>query len=302
MRADKDNPEQLDNIIESIFDSGDARQSALQGDNPVHRTIARLSDKGMQPQLSTTAKKELLQQVLDAMPTADTPKVKPNSNVLRPSFWSGLAKVAAGFVVMLIVSGLIAVPASANSLPGDALYPVKRQVENLQLSITSAPDTRAEMYLNQAQTRLDEWQQLSNQDEYDGQVLDDGLVSINEAVTIALEHDLYGTDLAFHEKLNTTFNAYSAVLTELEVSASAIEDSILTGWQENLDFILRRIIDVGESNIPGDFGCSSPGNWCNTPARSNGNANGNANGRGNGNGNGNANGNGNGNGNGRGRP
>jgi hypothetical protein len=303
-----DNPEKLDNIIKRIFDSGDARQAALQSDNPVYRTVARLSDKAAQPQLTSTAKAQMLQQVLDSMPTAIIPKTKPESNVLHPSFWSGLAKIAAGFVVAMLVAGLVAVPASADSLPGDALYPVKRQVEAVQVAIAFAPEARAEIHLNQAQTRLDEWQQLSNRNEYERQLLDDGLESINESVTIALGNDLYEIDLAFYDELNNTLNAYGEALTALEDSQVIVEDAIVDDWQENLDFIWRRIVDVGESRIPGDFGCGRPGNACNASGNGNGNANsnanGNANGRGTGNATGNATGGGNGrgNGNGRGRP
>jgi hypothetical protein len=253
----------------------------------------------------------MLQQVLDSMSTAAIPKTKPTSNILRPTFWSGLAKVAAGIVAVMLVAGLVAVPASAASLPGDALYPVKRQVETVQRIIAYSPEAKAEVYLSQAQTRLNEWQQLSNRNEYEAQVLDDGLESMNSSITIALDNQLYAKDLAFFDETSNTLTDFGTVLITLEDGDIVIEADVLDSWQEYLDFEWRRIVDVGESRIPGDFGCGRPGNACNAPGNGNGNANGNGNpppspnngnGNANGNGNGNANGNANGNSNGRGRP
>lgn len=312
MSEHTDNPKQLNNIIDNIFESEDVRRAALQGDNPLHRSIARLSDKASQPQLAPTAKANMLQQVLDSVnPTPSVPKVKPHANVIRPTFWTYLAKAAAGFVVAMVVAGLVAVPASADSLPGDTLYPVKRQVEAVQRVMALSPESRAEIYLSQAQTRLEELQQLVEQDEFEESLLDDGFDSINESITIALENDLYDADLGLLVQTDTALNAYGEALSALERNP-LIGDALISQWQESQILAGQRINDVGTSNIPPDFGCGRPGNVCNAPGQTNengnGNANGNSNGNPNGNPNGNSNGNGNGNrngntnGNGRGRP
>lgn len=61
----------------------------------------------------------------------------------------------------LLVGGLVA--ASAQSLPGDPLYGVKREVERVQLALTLDPAANARLRLELANRRLAEAEQLSAQ-------------------------------------------------------------------------------------------------------------------------------------------
>lgn len=64
-------------------------------------------------------------------------------------------------LVMLMSMSGVAVAASQGSLPGDALYHVKRGTERAQLIFVRDPVTRAELQLSFARTRLDEIQQIA---------------------------------------------------------------------------------------------------------------------------------------------
>ncbi len=70
------------------------------------------------------------------------------SSVLR---WA----TALGLFVILLFAGAGTVAASSHSLPGDALYPVKRTTEAVQLILTPASE-RASLHAALAQRRLDE--------------------------------------------------------------------------------------------------------------------------------------------------
>jgi len=75
--------------------------------------------------------------------------------------WPVLAPVRILVVVLVAVWVLIAagggtVYAAQGSLPGDALYPVKTGVENLQLSLTFGTVAKANLHLELAQKRIDE--------------------------------------------------------------------------------------------------------------------------------------------------
>ena len=67
---------------------------------------------------------------------------------------------AGALAVALLVGGLTSAAASDNSLPGDALYPIKLGVEQAQLAITFDPVARARLHAQFAEVRLREAQRL----------------------------------------------------------------------------------------------------------------------------------------------
>jgi len=62
---------------------------------------------------------------------------------------------AAAVLILVILSGGITA-ASASSVPGDVLYPVKRAAEQVELVIATSPEQRAEVFLKQARRRAEE--------------------------------------------------------------------------------------------------------------------------------------------------
>ena len=51
--------------------------------------------------------------------------------------------------------------ASQQSLPGDALYPIKRGIEHFEVAVAWSDHARGSEYLDQASTRLDEISDLT---------------------------------------------------------------------------------------------------------------------------------------------
>jgi hypothetical protein len=66
----------------------------------------------------------------------------------------GLAAATGAFVVVGGTTGIAS--ASADALPGDLLYPVKRGVEQIDLALTTDPTERGRLELELADTRLEE--------------------------------------------------------------------------------------------------------------------------------------------------
>ena len=66
------------------------------------------------------------------------------------------ALVVTTVVWALVIAGGTTVHASQDSLPDDALYPVKTAVENLRLAIARTPEARADLHLELAERRVQE--------------------------------------------------------------------------------------------------------------------------------------------------
>ncbi|MCL2543844.1 MAG: DUF5667 domain-containing protein [Nocardioidaceae bacterium] len=89
----------------------------------------------------------------DATALRLTPKQRRGSRERR------IAAVLGGFAVVA-ATGSMAM-ASQSSLPGDVLYPVKRAIENAHANIQTSPDGKAQVLLQNADTRLSEVEQLT---------------------------------------------------------------------------------------------------------------------------------------------
>jgi len=83
---------------------------------------------------------------------------KDASSRLKPSWRFVLASLAALALLALSGNGLLV--ASARSLPGDVLYPVKRSVEKTQLNLLSDPAQRQLLQQEFSQRRVDETKSL----------------------------------------------------------------------------------------------------------------------------------------------
>ena len=82
----------------------------------------------------------------------------PRAGFTRPVKWTAAAAMAL-LVAILIFSGLVA--ASSGSLPGQALYGLKRFRERVDLALTSSPVDKAQRYLSLASARLAELDALN---------------------------------------------------------------------------------------------------------------------------------------------
>jgi hypothetical protein len=86
----------------------------------------------------------------------------------RVPFWGWQRRWAVALVIVLVIllAGVGMVSASASSLPGDTLYPVKTTTEKVQGFFTFGREAKANFYMKLAQRRLDELKLLaeSNRD------------------------------------------------------------------------------------------------------------------------------------------
>ncbi len=67
------------------------------------------------------------------------------------------------FLAIIVGPSMAAVNAAKGSLPGDALYPVKRSLERARLSFTFSTSRRAELEVDLVSTRLHELQRLTKE-------------------------------------------------------------------------------------------------------------------------------------------
>ena len=91
----------------------------------------------------------------------------------------GLMPVIVAFLVCLIL--VTAVTTASASVPGDALYPVKRVTEQVRLTLTSGP-LQAALHLNLAQERLVELRTLAERREVPTNLLTE--ISVETAVVL----------------------------------------------------------------------------------------------------------------------
>jgi hypothetical protein len=99
----------------------------------------------------------------------------------RQSLWRRAVFAVALIVVSLVLLGF-AVSASASSVPGDVLYPVKRAAEQVRLTLVP-PQEQIELHVEFARQRLEELQVLADR----GEVSEDLLAEIAAGTTLVLE-------------------------------------------------------------------------------------------------------------------
>lgn len=108
------------------------------------------------------------------------PANRPRWAIALPKWrWAFSALTAVFLVVFLMMSTLVT--ASADALPGSALYPVKRAAEGAWLAVTPKR-YEAGIHLRLAQRRLSEIQALCEEGVFDGTVLEAMLAQIDEAL------------------------------------------------------------------------------------------------------------------------
>ncbi len=91
-------------------------------------------------------------------------QMRPASPPRRAGWWPAPRAAVALLVLALVVAGTGgAVAASAQSLPGDALYGVKRTVEQTQLLFTLDDDSRSQLQGELDERRVEEVQALTTQ-------------------------------------------------------------------------------------------------------------------------------------------
>lgn len=133
------------------------------------------------PRLSPTDRSDLRERILAR--AAQLPQPQPQPPARRPVFmprrW--LPAVVSALVAFVLIFG--ALPALAQpALPGDVLYPVKRAVEQVRLTLASVAE-RPDIYLDLARTRLNEYEALSMRGTPSAELLDEATREIGLALS-----------------------------------------------------------------------------------------------------------------------
>ncbi len=108
----------------------------------------------------------------------------------RPPFFAPYRKLAAMIALVVLLTMAAsggAVAASANSLPGDFLYPLKRLWEAIILALSSLNHAQDDVWLHLAETRLDEAESLAERGLLNETILIDLYHSTAEAIYLADE-------------------------------------------------------------------------------------------------------------------
>lgn len=135
------------------------------------------------PQMSA-ASVDLLEMRLRAQMQMQASSIS-EEKVIRPARWLPLSRAAAIFLIVFLASlgsGAGAVAASANAVPGDWLYGLKRLWEAIVLALTPLTGEADDLYLTIAERRLDEVEQLSQR----GMLTDAALLDLYGATAQAI--------------------------------------------------------------------------------------------------------------------
>ncbi|MFQ5594998.1 MAG: DUF5667 domain-containing protein [Anaerolineae bacterium] len=165
----------------------------------------------------------------------------------RPLAWLWPARrwavTVAALLVLFLAASTTAVVASANSLPGSPLYPVKIAAEEVRLTLTRAPEPRARLHMERAQRRNQELNALLAQEApVGGELL---VSSLNEAE--AALQELSHVPAELRSEALETYAAFAAA------QADALElarDRMTPAQQPLLDSTAdqyRRLADVARN-------------------------------------------------------
>jgi hypothetical protein len=139
-----------------------------------------------------------------------------------------LALLSLALVLMLLASGIGVASVSADALPGDTLYSVKRGVEELRLFLTIRPDKDAELLLAFTTERLQEIEDLleANPSQDLSFVLQEYESMLSQLLEIAQEEDVLENPNTI-ELINRGISHHEEVLQSvLEKAPPAAQDGL----------------------------------------------------------------------------
>ena len=182
MIPESPNPsDDLQRRLDRAIPPGDGPLPPIEGDDPLVKAARRLAD-APSVELSNAALDRIearLMAHVDALERFQPAATRPRRTSPRVVRW--LAYAAAACLVMVMVAGGATV-ASADSLPGDTLYSVKRTVEQVRLALVAGADEAA-LRVELAERRLDEFAALLSRDEVYPRALEEASEELERALT-----------------------------------------------------------------------------------------------------------------------
>lgn len=120
--------------------------------------VRELEPPAPRPEFALSLREQLMAEAQTAL-TPASPLALPARRRARER------RLTAAAAVFTLVGGTAGMAAAAqDALPGDALYPIKRGIEDARLSVQSDADSRGRSYLEQASSRLEEADRLVQDD------------------------------------------------------------------------------------------------------------------------------------------
>jgi hypothetical protein len=194
----------------------------------------RISTAGVYPtsEFKLRAAKAL---ALEMATNATHSKTSHGLPVLRNIFsFKNLAfRFALGIVIFSLLSGGVIYGAN-DSLPGDILYPVKRGIEDVRLTLALAPESKAEIHLYLITERVEETiKVLSLEHHITGMVLQDIPANINKSI-LSISESTNARDKLLQRLIDVSNSEYDTLAI---FSGSLPEDdsSLLTHTLEALN-------------------------------------------------------------------
>ena len=155
--------------------------------------IALLAKRLDAPQMSPSSVQALEMRLRGQMLATNKPEINVHVPAPNRSPFAPLSKLAAMIAIVFLFAlgtGGGAVAASANSLPGDTLYGLKRLWEAILLALSSLTNNVDDVWLHLAQTRLDEAETLAGRGTVNSVVYADVYEATAQAILLVDEATL----------------------------------------------------------------------------------------------------------------
>ena len=160
------NPEEL---ARRLDDSMASRLRRQQADDPrieiAHR-LANTQYPAMSPEMSARIQSKMIAAHRQKMGRQRVP---------RPQY-TAVFRWAAVLAAAVVFFSAASMPAVANSVPGQLWYPIKRNLESIEVLVASS--NQAEVHLTQAERRISEIQILLQQQVFDADLMIDAHTSL----------------------------------------------------------------------------------------------------------------------------
>ena len=203
--------------IAACLDAYPAHAAELETDLKLMLLTTRLK----QPRLQAEAVSTFERQIYRAMP------VKPKEDkVIRLNPFAAMSRTAAAVIIALLLvvgGGSMTVAASADAMPGDPLYGVKRFWESIIVLLAEVTGQMDDVSVQLAETRLTEVYALTANGELEDAHLDD----LAEALQTALNHE---ADLT---RLQGVLQQTAQIIALPEVAAHETQVTRLQGTLNN---------------------------------------------------------------------
>ncbi|MGJ3241316.1 MAG: DUF5667 domain-containing protein [Anaerolineae bacterium] len=228
--------------LDALINSDEALAIASDNPDPLIQSALMLK-RAPVPMLSPQGRVRVRERILPPMSVQPVPEpiapADPMRRVLRPNFSATIQRIVASVLIVMFISLLVAPSASAGSLPGDLLYPVKRGLEQVSLQLTTSDRGRARQHLDHAQERLVEMNNLYARGLYDTRLLDDALTSVENATRIARNAQFLEADPVFQDTVVTVLTALDEVIVRYDQAPVLVEtlDTLQARQQQEVNAV-----------------------------------------------------------------